>query len=222
MTLVCSGTYRNKFETNYKFILDIKTLDIFKRVMKSDHTASKFKNNHRANDNFLKSNSIMLDFDNEALPIDEFNNKYKDIEYYLATSKSHNKEKSGKIEPRYHIYLPIPMIESKEKYSLMIKATQIYFETADEACKDVSRFFYGNKESQCLYNNGKCILYFILGIYQNLKKKKETQNVKYEYQALSNYDVGYNDYTYYINKVLMNEDKSVGNRNNLLTKLAGC
>jgi hypothetical protein len=220
MTLVSSGTYREQYATDYKYIFNINCLNDFNKVMEYDHTASLFKNNHRANENFINSNCIMLDFDNGALSVDDFSNEYKDIEWYLATSKSHNKEKNGKTEPRYHIYLPIPLVDDYEKYSLMIISAQEYFKTADTACKNPSRFFNGNNEADRItkYNNGKCILYFIKDIYNQLKEKKQKEETRYNENMFINTN---EKWLKYINKVLINEDLSVGNRNNVLTSIAG-
>jgi hypothetical protein len=160
----------------------------------------------------------MLDFDNEALTVKDFYKEYKYIEWYLATSKSHNKEKNRKIEPRYHIYLPIPLIEDYEKYSLMIISAQEYFMTADTACKNPSRFFNGNKESKCLYNNGKCILYFIKDISNQLKENKQKETTKNNENMFIETSGQWKNY---INTVLINDDITVGNRNNVLTRIAG-
>ena len=103
----------------------------------------------------------------------------------------------------------------------MIKAALAYFETADRACKDVSRFFNGNTESQCLYNNGKCILYFIVDIYKQMKAEKGNGDIKRQCQELCFNANTYNDYTRYIDKVLFYEDTSIGNRHTLLCKIAG-
>jgi len=216
MTLVSSGTYRDQYATDYKYVYEINSLEDFKKIMDYDHSASLFKDNYRANVNFIKSNTIMLDFDNNALSVKDFYYKYKNIDWYLATSKSHNKEKNGKTEPRYHIYLPIPITDDFEKYSLMILSAQTYFKTADPACKNPSRFFNGNKEAKCLYNQGECIFDYIGDIYEQEKKEKQKRET-----VTSNNDYINGQWINYINKVLINEDLSVGGRNNLLTNLTG-
>jgi hypothetical protein len=217
MTLTSNGGYRNLYNTDYKYVLNIKTIDEFKKAMDYDNCAVLFKDNHRMNDNFIKSNCIMLDFDIGALPVKDFYYKYKYINFYLATSKSHNKEKNGKTEPRYHIYLPIPIVEDRQKYAYMILSAMDYFKTADSACKDSSRFFNGNKESKVLYNNGKCILYFIKDIYQKIKNEKTTAET-----SVFNNIVDCNNWQNYINTILQNEDITNGNRNRVLCSIAGC
>ena len=164
----------------------------------------------------------MLDFDKNTLPIEDFCNKHKDIDFYLATSKSHNKEKDGKIESRYHIYCEIPLTDNCEHYSLLIKSAQAYFETADPACKDVSRYFNGNTESKVLYNNGKSIIDFIQETYNELREKRENEVIKNEIIKINSDNTAQNyNYMIYINKVLKDTDYSKGNRNNVLTQLAG-
>jgi hypothetical protein len=220
MTLISSGDLRNENNTNYKYVLNIKSVDEFKIVVSKDHTAALFKNNHRKTENFIKSNCIMLDFDNGVLPVKEFYHKYKEIEFYLATSKSHNKDKHGIIEPRYHLYLPIPIVEDRQKYADMILSCMDFFKTADTACKNVDRFFYGNPESKVLYNDGKCILYFIKDIYdrETSIKKEVFSNIKqwcYDRMPCNN------EWQNYINYILQNNDITNGNRNNVLCQIAG-
>jgi hypothetical protein len=154
-----SNNYRNKTETYYGLSLNIKSVDDFKIVVSKDHTAALFKNNYRNSENFVKANCILLDFDNGALPVKDFYHKYKEIEFYLATSKSHNIEKNGRIQPRYHIYLPIPIVADKQKYENMILSCMEYFKTADAACKNVDRFFTAipNQKYYTITENVYCI-----------------------------------------------------------------
>lgn len=228
-TLVSSGTYRNHYATEYKYILNITNLADFEKASEYDHTASLFKNNRRANKNFLKANCIMLDFDENAISIDDFIKKYKTICFYLATSKSHNKEKNGKIEPRYHIYLPIPLTDDYESYSLMIKAAQIYFESCDVACKDVSRYFNGNIEAECFYNEGNCILNYLTGTIERLKEKRqaqESQQAKLSQQrTIANCEICEDDTDAYYQSLCvnhyMNNEVREGNRNQYMCRFVG-
>lgn len=229
MTLVSSGRTRSIDPEGYKFVFNINSVNDFEKIKSYDHTASLFKNNYRNNNNFLKTNVLMLDFDEKTLSIDDFINKHKEIEFYLATSKSHNKEKNGKVEPRYHIYLPIPLIDDYEKYSGMIKATQKYFESCDTACKDPSRYFNGNPEAEIFYNGGDCILRYILEIYKNLKIEKDekvetekSNNAIHKY-FIENSKPMFKDeyYKKIIYKELNTNDHEKGARSNFFTHLTG-
>lgn len=103
---------------------------------------SQFNNGRRTIKEFLKTSIIALDID-EGCPITEAKEIFKDYSHIIATTKSHQKDKGGKIEDRYRVVLFLESeIDTESSYKATFKYLQNMAPFVDEACKDVSRFFY--------------------------------------------------------------------------------
>ena len=130
--------YPNKVEVTNK--------DVFSQAMQFDHVCGAFKNNYRSNENFLESNVIPMDCDNDhsdsakdwVYPIDVART-FPDCTFYVNYSRSHLKPKGSKsARPRFHIYFPIPTITSGTEYAELkkkIQAMLVYYVVLTDAPK---------------------------------------------------------------------------------------
>lgn len=83
--------------------------------VKMDHVCAKYKNNYRSIDNFLKSNVVVMDLDNdhtddpdEWITAEKLEELLPDISYAVAPSRNHMVAKNGKAaRPKYHVYFEI-------------------------------------------------------------------------------------------------------------------
>lgn len=79
-------------------------------AVKMDHVCAKYKNNYRSIDNFLKSNVVVMDLDNdhtddpdEWITAEKLEELLPDISYAVAPSRNHMVAKNGKAaRPKYH------------------------------------------------------------------------------------------------------------------------
>lgn len=146
--------------------IDIFSLSEFKALVINDHAPANFANGIRNNGNVITCDCVVMDVDNTEpnciMTISQFMSDFKEANFYLATSRNHQKEKhSGErlcpAEDRYHVYFPLkrPMFAHEYKYI----ATQLVeqFPFFDPACKDASRFFFGNPDTEVFYNVGKIL-----------------------------------------------------------------
>ena len=147
----------------------------FGSILKSEINYSPFqyRENYRKEDNSIltNANAIFLDFD-DGLSIDKAKCIYSDLCYVLATTKSHQKEKNGKVCDRFRIVIPCEtnIHLCKEDYKeLMNDIITTY--GADRACKDISRFYYGYENAEVFYNFGE--LFDLDKAILKAKKKKQ-------------------------------------------------
>lgn len=153
-----------KVTTGFEY-LEFDTLAEFKAIVTNDHSPAQFDKGIRLGGNVITCDMVVMDVDNTEEPyvsIDDFMDTFKDAHFYLATSKSHQKEKhSGqKVCPpadRYHVYFPLKRGMFAHEYKYI--ATQLCenFPFFDPACKDAGRFFYGNPDTQVFINSGKLL-----------------------------------------------------------------
>jgi hypothetical protein len=128
---------------------------------KYNYSFAQYKNKHRTKANATgEVNAIALDIDDGwSMTEAETFLKEKNIKALIATTKSHQKEKNGIVCDRFRIVIPLsePMKADDEKYSnMMIHIHQFFDEKPDSACKDISRFYYGNN-GEYKYIDGKAI-----------------------------------------------------------------
>ena len=77
-----------------------------------DHVCADYKNNYRSNDNFLSSNLIPMDCDNDHsdnpadwITPEMVDEEFEDVPHVIVPSRHNMKEKDGKSErPRFHVY----------------------------------------------------------------------------------------------------------------------
>jgi hypothetical protein len=239
MTLSFGASAQDRFNTIYKYVINIKGLDDFKKFIGFDHCAGVFRDGknskgvlkqaHRCERDWIKSDVLMLDFDENALPIDQFMTLYKKYGFYLATSKSHLKEKNGVIGPRYHVYFPIREYDNRGQYKLLLKKLHKFFNQAcDRQCSDASRFFNGNSNAKLYYNEGVSIEYDIADIeisenesISNYIPTKEV--IKDDEEYLGNESSFYTDNgnykeSYICGKMILSEQFFDGIRNDVILK----
>ena len=131
-----------------------KIVDLVKS--RFNYSAGTFKDNYRNADNYLNySDLIILDVD-DGKTIDEARNIFEPFDYIIATTKSHKKEKNGKICDRFRVILPTekPINLNKTDYSKMMNEVFKDYPFVDTVCKDSSRFYFPAKNSTIITHSG--------------------------------------------------------------------
>jgi hypothetical protein len=239
ITLSFGASIQNHYNTCYKYVINIKGLDDFKKAVKYDHCAGIFRDGkntkgniiqaHRCERDWVRSDVFILDFDDNALPIEQFIALYKKYGFYIVTSKSHLKEKHGVIGPRYHVYFPIRECDNRNQYKLLLKKLHKFFnQTCDKQCSEASRYFNGNPEAELYYNEGVSIEYDIKDIeiseneaISNYIPTKEV--IKDDEEYLGNESTFYTDNgnykeSYICAKMILSEQFFDGIRNDVIVK----
>ena len=126
----------------------------FKDAIDKDHVMAKYKNDYRSNDNFLKSDCLPFDCDNDhsdksqdwVEPL-EIAIAFPGVCFFVAYSKSHMLQKGNRSpRPRFHVYFPLDeIIASKDEYVALKQAVSDSFIYFDKNALDAARFLYGYK-----------------------------------------------------------------------------
>lgn len=102
-----------------------------------------FADGHRVKLNFIKSNIVALDID-DGLTLQQGVDRWSTKALCIYTSPSHRKDKKGVICDRYRVVFVLPeCVASIGEYEAIIAGMMQKVPEADKACKDASRFFYG-------------------------------------------------------------------------------
>ena len=83
--------------------------DLAKYATSSNYSMGVFKDNYRTKKNFQEAQAIAIDVDNDGpndnYTIAEAAEKFAQYEHIIMPSKSHQKEKNGKITDRFRVIL---------------------------------------------------------------------------------------------------------------------
>ena len=151
------GSSYNRVYSNLKEVRDSRDLE---RVVQYDHVCGVFLENNRAKKNFIKTDCIVMDVDNDHsneekdwVTFDSFCEYFKNVDFYIVPSRNNMKvkhpgEKSEQsARPRFHVYFILSRemtdVEEVERLKKDLVRDFPYF---DRNCIDVSRFIYGNED----------------------------------------------------------------------------
>lgn len=142
------GDIKNCYYPREIIATNVRSLE---KAAQYDHVMAKYKNNYRLKDNFIESDCIAMDLDNDYSDdpkdwkdIGDIKETFKDIKFAVIYSRNHMKKKENQSpRPRLHVYFPIPAITDIEEYeSLKIRLAN-YYPFFDRNALDGARLFFG-------------------------------------------------------------------------------
>ena len=153
----------NKF---YPHKIEVKTIEDLKKAVSFDYTGCEFKEFTRGNENFLSTDCLLLDIDNDDsdapedwVTIEMVKEYFSNVEMYIHYSTHHLIEKNGKAaRPKFHLLFPIGKIEDGLAFQQLKKKVSNYFPFFDGNAMDNGRFFFGTKPPQVDYIKGSITL----------------------------------------------------------------
>ena len=121
-----------------------------------DYVCAEYKNYYRNGENFLGSDCLPVDCDNDHSedPADwvtpaDVQAAFPGITFAVHYSRSHMREKSGRAaRPKFHVLFPIDCMTDPTAYSEMKKLVNVIFPYFDTKALDAARFFFGTPDPQ--------------------------------------------------------------------------
>ena len=128
-TANCCGNASNCLYPNRQIITDKKELI---NAIKCDQVFAEYKGNYRNVDNFISSNVIPLDCDNDHsenpndwLTSNKLEKIFEDMQFVLFPSRNHMKAKNGKApRSKFHILFPVSEYTDVSMYVAIKTAIQ--------------------------------------------------------------------------------------------------
>ena len=147
-TADCTGDAKNCV---YPHRADITTKEELVQAVAKDQVFAKYKNSYRNISNFLESDVIPMDCDNDHSeePNDWYSASalediFADVDHIIIPSRHHMLPKNGKAaRPRYHILFVISLCKDATMYAAVKTAIQQKYEFFDDNALDAARFFFG-------------------------------------------------------------------------------
>jgi len=141
--------------------VEIQTLDqLAQQAMTYNYSTGVFKDNYRNKANFLQAECIAIDVDNDEVhdnyTIEGAKDLFKDYKHLIMPSKSHKKEKNGKVADRFRVILFLAQsITDAKDFTATWGELLKFYPAADKACKDASRFYYPSPSMYSINETGK-------------------------------------------------------------------
>ena len=141
-------TYPHKVEVTGK--------DSLIEAVKHDYVCAEYQGNYRSNDNFIGSDCLPVDCDNDhsddpeewVYPSDVAT-AFPGVSFAVHYSRNHMKAKGGKAaRPKFHVFFAIDRVIEPVQYSEMKKLVNSIFPYFDTKALDAARFFFGTKEPE--------------------------------------------------------------------------
>ena len=121
-----------------------------------DYVCAEYRNSYRNNDNFIGSDCLPVDCDNdhsenpdEWVSPGDVAADFPGVAFAVHYSRHHEKSKNGKApRPKFHVFFPIERINDATEYSNLKRLVSAIFPFFDTQALDAARFFYGTADPQ--------------------------------------------------------------------------
>lgn len=131
-------------------------------AVKFDHVCAKYQKNYRNVSNFIQSDVVVMDLDNDHsdnpadwVTADMLDEMMPDISYAIASSRHHMLAKDGQApRPKYHVYFPISVCTHADDYAALKRAIHKAFPVFDGNALDAARFIYGADCTEVVWHEG--------------------------------------------------------------------
>lgn len=140
----------------YPHKVEITGKDSLIEAVKHDYVCAEYQGNYRSNDNFIGSDCLPVDCDNDhsddpdewVYPSDVAT-VFPGVAFAVHYSRNHMKAKGGKAaRPKFHVFFAIDRVIEPGQYSEMKKLVNSIFPYFDTKALDAARFFFGTKEPE--------------------------------------------------------------------------
>ena len=162
-TADCKGSLKNCMYPNKKIITDKESM---MQAVKFDHVTASYKDNYRSIANFIESDNVPLDCDNDHSdnPKDwvtsvDVASAFEGVPFVVVYSRNHMKKKGNKSErPRFHVYFMISVIKDPEEYTDLKQKIAGIFPYFDTNAIDSARLLFGTDNPEVeIYDGDKMI-----------------------------------------------------------------
>ncbi len=156
VTLYRSNCLEVPENCTYPHKVEVTGKDSLIEAVKHDYVCAEYQGNYRSNDNFIGSDCLPVDCDNDhsddpdkwVYPSDVAT-AFPSVAFAVHYSRNHMKAKGGKAaRPKFHVFFAIDRVIKPGQYSEMKKLVNSIFPYFDTKALDAARFFFGTKEPE--------------------------------------------------------------------------
>lgn len=128
-----------------------------------DYVCAEYRNSYRNGDNFIGSDCLPVDCDNDHsenpedwITPEDVPQHFPGVTFAVHFSRFHMREKNGKAaRPKFHVLFPIDYVTDPALYSDMKKLVNSIFPYFDTNALDAARFFFGTTAAEVALYPGR-------------------------------------------------------------------
>lgn len=162
MRLYVSNVTGDAKNTLYPNKVIVNSKDDLLEAVKKDHVCAEYVGNRRSIKNFISSDTIVMDCDNDDsddpedwITPEALAEEFEDVPYAVTFSRHHMIPKDGKAaRPKFHVYFMIAPIDHADRYKEMKEQIQEEYPFFDKNALDAGRFIYGTESKEVLWHDG--------------------------------------------------------------------
>lgn len=162
-TIYSSDVTGNPGNCSYPHKQVILDADSLKTAISHDYVCAEYKNSYRNSDNFIGSDCLPVDCDNDHsenpedwITPEDVMHAFPGVTFAVHYSRFHNKVKNGKpARPKFHILFPIEYVTDATLYADMKKLVNSIFPYFDTQALDAARFFFGTAAAEVAIYPGR-------------------------------------------------------------------
>lgn len=158
----------------HEFIIDDKTgKEELKDIFNKDYVCARYKDNKRSGDNYIVSDCLALDCDNDHsdnpdswITPEDVIRTFEGVFMVFHMSRNHMKEKDGKAaRPKFHVFMAMDEIKEESKYAELKRRVNYHFPYFDKNAEDSARFFFGTEQPEVMISRGNETINHFLDSY---------------------------------------------------------
>lgn len=161
-----SNFLNNQANCLYPNEVEVNSIEDFKRAVSHDYVCAKYKDDYRNKTNFLETNFIMMDCDNdhsenenEWVKPEDVVEAFPGVKVYIHYSRNNMIEKNGKkARWKFHAGFEINTITNPDEYAKLKEKVIELFPYFDNNAKDAARFFFGVENAKVEIIGGESTL----------------------------------------------------------------
>ena len=155
-TLYHSDSREMPGNCTYAHRVEVTSKDALVQTVSHDYVCAEYRDGYRSNDNFVGSDCLPVDCDNDhsddpeawVYPSDVAN-AFPGVAFAVHYSRNHMKVKAGKAaRPKFHVFFSIDRITDASQYSELKKLVNTIFPYFDTKALDAARFFFGTQKPE--------------------------------------------------------------------------
>lgn len=140
----------------YPHKVEITDTDSLERAVSRDYVCAEYEGSYRSNDNFIGSDCLSVECDNDhsdnpadwKTP-DDIAYAFPGVEFAVHYSRNHMKVKNGRAaRPKFHAFFAIDHITDAEEYASLKRLLSAIFPYFDTKALDAARFYFGTADAK--------------------------------------------------------------------------
>ena len=162
INLYSANVIGNKWNCLYPNPVEVDDEKSLMAAVVRDYVCAEYRDNYRSKKNFIVSNCLPVDCDNDhsEKPEDWITPKhvaeaFPNVTFFVHYSRHHNRVKDSKpARPRFHVMFVIEPVTDFETYRKLKEQVNALFPYFDSNAMDSARFFFGTTDPQVEFHKG--------------------------------------------------------------------